>query len=90
MTRRSTAATAVQGAGATACLGGDLPARGAGWVEYDPTNGLIAGENLHPCRGDAGSDAGGADRRQLCGRGRATLGMEVEVTVRPKFWSEGS
>jgi transglutaminase-like putative cysteine protease len=70
---------AVQGAGATHAWA-EIYLPGAGWVEFDPTNGLIAGENLirvavtrDPAQAApiAGTFSGDAQY----------LGMDVEVTV---------
>ena len=71
---------AVQGAGATHAWT-EIYLPGAGWVEFDPTNGSIAGENLirvavtrDPAQASpiGGTFSGAADY----------LGMEVDVTVR--------
>jgi transglutaminase-like putative cysteine protease len=71
---------AVQGAGATHAWA-EIYLPGAGWVEYDPTNGLIAGENLIRV-------AVTRDPTQAVPIGGTFLGdakfigMDVDVTVR--------
>jgi transglutaminase-like putative cysteine protease len=72
---------AVQGAGATHAWA-EIYLPGAGWVEFDPTNGLIAGENLirvavtrDPSQAvPIGGTFAGED-------GVTFTGMDVEVTV---------
>jgi transglutaminase-like putative cysteine protease len=71
---------AVQGAGATHAWA-EIYLPGAGWVEFDPTNGLIAGENL--IRIAVSRDPSQAVPIGGTFAGEAEyLGMEVEVTVR--------
>ena len=70
----------IQGAGATHAWA-DVYIPGAGWVEYDPTNGLIAGENL--IRVAVTRDASQAIpiSGTFTGGVEDFLGMTVEVTV---------
>jgi transglutaminase-like putative cysteine protease len=73
-------AQAMQGSGATHAWA-DVYLPGAGWVEYDPTNGLIAGQNLIRVAvtrdpSQAIPIAGTFDARQ-----GQFLGMTVDVTV---------
>ena len=72
---------AMQGAGAThAWAEAYLP--GAGWVEFDPTNGLIAGENLIRVAVTRDPAQAVPISGSYAGEGVAYLGMEVEVTVK--------
>jgi transglutaminase-like putative cysteine protease len=69
----------VQGAGATHAWA-EVYLPGAGWVEFDPTNGLVAGENL--IRVAVTRDPSQAVPIGGSFYGEAEyLGMEVEVTV---------
>ncbi|HWP15572.1 MAG TPA: transglutaminase family protein [Xanthobacteraceae bacterium] len=70
----------VQGAGATHAWA-DIYLPGAGWVEFDPTNALVAGENLirvAVTRDPAQAIPIGGT---FAGEGAEYLGMEVDVTV---------
>jgi transglutaminase-like putative cysteine protease len=80
---------AMQGSGATHAWA-DVYLPGAGWVEYDPTNGLIAGQNLiriavtrDPSQAIPISGTFDATRGQF-------LGMTVDVTVHasPTPWDK--
>jgi transglutaminase-like putative cysteine protease len=83
-------ADAMQGTGATHAWA-DVYLPGAGWVEYDPTNGLIAGQNL--IRVAVTRDPSQAI--PIAGTFNATqgqfLGMTVDVTVHasPRPWDDG-
>lgn len=70
----------VQGAGATHAWA-EIYLPGAGWIEYDPTNGLIAGENL--IRVAVTRDAAQAVpvEGSFVGDAAAFIAMEVQVTV---------
>jgi transglutaminase-like putative cysteine protease len=70
---------AVQGAGSTHAWA-EVYLPGAGWVEYDPTNGLIAGENLIRVAVTRDPSQAVPVSGSFAGEG-AYLGMEVEVTV---------
>ncbi len=57
---------------------------GAGWVEFDPTNGWVAGQNLDPRQRRPHAAAGRADHRQLRRPGRrrfSDMSVDVEVSV---------
>jgi transglutaminase-like putative cysteine protease len=71
---------AVEGAGSTHAWA-EIYLPGAGWVEYDPTNGLIAGENL--IRVAVTRDAAQAVPVEgtFVGDPASFLSMEVQVTV---------
>jgi len=70
----------VQGAGATHAWA-DIYLPGAGWVEFDPTNGLIAGENLIRVAVTRDPTQAVPIGGSYSGEG-AYLGMDVDVMVR--------
>jgi transglutaminase-like putative cysteine protease len=71
---------AVQGAGATHAWA-EIYLPGAGWVEFDPTNGLIAGENLIRIAVTRDPTQAMPIGGTFSGDGQY-LGMEVDVTVK--------
>jgi transglutaminase-like putative cysteine protease len=74
-------AEAVQGAGATHAWA-EIYLPGAGWVEFDPTNGLIAGENLIRVAVTRDPSQAVPIGGTFAGEDGATFtGMEVDVTV---------
>jgi transglutaminase-like putative cysteine protease len=71
---------AMQGAGATHAWA-EIYLPGAGWVEFDPTNGLIAGENLIRVAVTRDPAQAVPIGGTFAGEGKF-VGMDVEVTVR--------
>jgi transglutaminase-like putative cysteine protease len=71
---------AVQGAGATHAWA-EIYLPGTGWVEYDPTNGIIAGENLIRVAVTRDPSQGLPVEGSFIGEAESFIGMEVEVTV---------
>ena len=71
---------AMQGAGATHAWA-EVYLPGAGWVEFDPTNGLIAGENLIRVAVTRDPAQAVPIGGSFFGDGKF-VGMEIDVTVR--------
>jgi transglutaminase-like putative cysteine protease len=71
---------AMQGAGSTHAWA-DVYLPGAGWVEYDPTNGLIAGENLIRVAVTRDPSQAIPISGTFIGAGSEFLGITVDVTV---------
>ena len=71
---------AMQGAGATHAWA-EIYLPGAGWVEFDPTNGLIAGENLIRVAVTRDPAQAVPIGGSFAGEG-AFVGMNVDVTVK--------
>jgi transglutaminase-like putative cysteine protease len=70
----------IQGAGATHAWA-DVYIPGAGWVEYDPTNGLIAGENLIRVAVTRDASQAVPIAGSYTGAPEDFLGMTVDVSV---------
>jgi transglutaminase-like putative cysteine protease len=73
-------AEGIEGAGSTHAWA-DIYLPGAGWVEYDPTNGLIAGENLIRVAVTRDPSQAVPVEGTFTGDAASYLGMEVEITV---------
>jgi transglutaminase-like putative cysteine protease len=71
---------AMQGAGATHAWA-DVYLPGAGWIEYDPTNGLIAGENLIRVAVTGDPTQALPISGSFTGMNTDFLGIDVDVTV---------
>jgi transglutaminase-like putative cysteine protease len=71
---------AVQGAGATHAWA-DIYLPGAGWVEFDPTNALVACENLIRVAVTRDPSQAIPIGGTFTGEGATYLGMDVDVTV---------
>ena len=80
---------AMQGSGATHAWA-DVYLPGAGWVEYDPTNGLIAGDNLIRVAVTRDPSQAIPIAGTFNGTMGQSLGMTVEVTVHasPRPWGD--
>jgi transglutaminase-like putative cysteine protease len=70
----------MQGAGSTHAWA-DIYLPGAGWVEFDPTNALVAGENLIRIAVTRDPAQAVPISGTFAGEGAKYLGMEVDVTV---------
>jgi transglutaminase-like putative cysteine protease len=70
----------VHGAGATHAWA-EIYLPGAGWVEYDPTNGIVAGENLIRVAVTRDPAQAVPVEGSFIGDATAFVGMDVEVTV---------
>jgi len=73
----------VRGASATHAWA-DIYLPGAGWVEFDPTNALVAGENLIRVAVTRDPAQAVPISGTFAGEGAEYLGMEVDVTVHAK------
>ena len=74
---------ALEGAGATHAWA-EVYLPGAGWIEYDPTNGIIAGENLIRVAVTRDPSQAVPIAGSFDGEAAAFVGMDVEVTVTSK------
>lgn len=74
---------ALEGAGATHAWA-EIYLPGAGWIEYDPTNGIIAGENLIRVAVTRDPVQAVPIAGSYSGDPASFIGMDVEVTVTSK------